>query len=133
MSRRKDDVDRHHILFCRSIWALKPEGRLIRQTPALIPWMDREAHEELHLNTPDVPLIGYNALILVSKEMRRWQDCDNTFRTVNFLKRAIEDAAGCRSRHQIEKDLAGLAIAAIEAQEPFIRSGIVLRTTYPTL
>lgn len=123
----KKTADRHHILFARSIWSIKPEGRFIRQTPSLIPWLDIEAHQELHANTPEVPLLGYSALCLLSKEMRRWQNCDDTFRTINFLKRTIDEVAYTKSRHPIEKDLAGLTVAAIEAQEPYLRAGLILR------
>lgn len=66
-SRPANLQDRHHILFNRQEWRLRPESLAIREHPSLVPAVHRDIHEELHGACPAVPALGYNTLIKIAR------------------------------------------------------------------
>lgn len=114
--------DGHHILHHRQEWSLRPYARQLRETPSLIPRIDRDAHESLHANCPPVPLLGHYALM---GTVARFQPTGDTLRDISGLQSAMEQATRSSRFHPIERDLAGLAIEALDLQIPFIKEGLI--------
>lgn len=114
--------DRHHILNSRVEWTLRPHAAKLRGTPSLIPTLDREVHEELHRECPPVPLLGAYAL---RGTLERFVPTHDVLRDMDGLMEAIERSSRHRMVHPIERDLAGLAIEAIDMQRPYIIDGII--------
>lgn len=113
----------HHILHNRREWTLRPEARKLRETPSLVPVLGYWAiHQELHANCPPVPCLGYNGLLAVYKEFKPTND---TFTSMDNLLFAIETASKHPKAHPVERELALLAMEAIDLQRPYIREGIV--------
>lgn len=121
---RHDFRDAHHIIHHRADWELRPAGKFIRRIPALVPVIDRSAHEYLHRNSPHVPLLGYNALQLVARDMRSYSNNPDTFAVVDALRFAIDDAGRHPRAHDVERQLAVLANEAIEVQLPFLKEAL---------
>ena len=113
--------DRHHILSERKAWSSRPEANRLRTQPTLIPLMDREIHEETHRETPAVPLLGYRALQLVNSE---FVPSDEVLRSMDNLMKAFEIASRHPRAHPIDRDLAMLAVQAVELQRPYVRRGL---------
>lgn len=115
--------DRHHINHGRLEHELRPESRMIRETPSLVPLMDRGIHTELHKHCPTVPVLGYHALMLVARD---YNPTDDTFESIDNLMLAIESAAKHPRAHELERRMADIVVESLELQRPFIRAGIVL-------
>lgn len=109
--------DGHHILHNKQEWLLRPDARSLRETPTLIPRIERDAHVEIHQNCPPVPLLGYYAL---QRTLSMFEEGDTTIQSMDNLMKAIEHAANHPKAHIIEKHLAELAIWSIDLQRPFI-------------
>jgi len=118
--------DRHHILFNRQEWRLRPQAQELREHPSLVPSLDRDVHEELHAACPAVPLLGYNAL---SKVAKNWYPQRDTLRSMDELMYAIGQAAKHPLMHDIERDQAHLTIEAIHIQKPFVEAGLIVPRT----
>lgn len=101
---------------------MKPYATKLRGIPSLIPTIDREVHEELHRECPPVPLLGAHALRGV---LNRFTPTNDVLRDMDGLMSAIEQSTRDYRFHPIERELAGLAIEAIDLQRPYIIDGIV--------
>lgn len=113
--------DSHHILHNRQEWSLRPEARRLRETRTLIPYIDRSVHNEIHATCPPVPALGYYALKLVES---RFHEGSGTLQSMDNLMAAIEVSSRHPRSHQIERDLAQLAIQAIDLQRPIIAEAL---------
>lgn len=112
---------RHHVLHEAWTWTARPDAKHLRDTPALIPRIPRDIHDELHENSPHVPILGSYALRSVAGLFHTSGD---TLKDMDELMSCIERASRNPRAHMIERDLAGLAIEAIELQRPYIIKGI---------
>ena len=110
--------DGHHILHHKQVWSLRPQARQLRETPSLIPRIDRDTHEAIHASCPPIPLLGYQAL---SRTLSRFDPTQDTLQTMGRLQSAIEYSVRHPKAHPIEKELAQLAIMAIDLQKPYLR------------
>lgn len=110
--------DRHHILHNRQEWTLRPQAERLRETPQLVPLIDREVHEEIHRECPVVPLLGYHALNRVNGVFRPVKF--DTLKTIDNLLLSIDYAVDHPKAHPLERQLGQLVIATIETQRPFI-------------
>lgn len=110
--------DNHHILHSRQEWELRPQARALRENKTLIPNLDRSTHNELHRMCPPVPILGYHAL---NKVLSEFYPARDTLQSMDNLLFAIELAANMPQAHRIEREMAHLAIQAIELQKPFVR------------
>jgi len=117
-------IDKHHILHDRVSWEARPQSKLLRSTPSLVPALDRDVHNEIHANCPPVPTLGYHALTRV---LREFQPSANTLDTVDDLMFSINEASKHPKAHDIERQLCQLAIQAIDLQRPILKSGIVVQ------
>lgn len=121
--------DRHHINYPRQEHSLRPQSLYIRESPSLIPLMERDAHTALHAECPAVPVLGYHALARI---VRDFDPSDDVFRSIDSLMTAIETSAAHPKAHELERKLAEIAVQSLELQRPFIRAGIVLPTEKQT-
>lgn len=87
----------------------------------MIPDIWQEVHTELHNACPPVPLLGYHAL---NRTVKLWYPHKQPVDSMMSLMDAIHDASEHPAAHPIERDLAHLAINAIQLQIPFIKEGI---------
>jgi hypothetical protein len=115
-------LSNHHIMHERFAWTSRPEAKELRDTRSLIPRIPRDIHDELHIQCPHVPLLGSYALQNVA---RLFEPTGRTLDDMDGLMSAIERASRHPRAHMIERDLAGLAIEAIDLQRPFVRKGLI--------
>lgn len=113
----------HHVVHPMREWTLRPEATKIRQTPSLIVDMGHELHNRLHRGSSPIPLLGYHALQVVSRE---FEPTDDPLETIDALQDAIENAARHPRAYQVERGVARLAIDAIEMQRPFIQEALAV-------
>lgn len=118
--------DRHHILFPRLEWNLRPDARLLRGNSTLIPMLDRSVHEEIHRQCSQVPLLGHNALELT--RLSFIPRIGDTLGSIDSLIMSIEKSKHRLKCPPIDKQLADLAIEAILLQRPLIASDIAKQT-----
>lgn len=109
--------DKHHIVHYGLEWSLRPQAKQIRETPSLIPETPRDFHDYIHESVPAIPLLGYHALL---HTLSRFEPTNDTIQTLDSLMTAIEYAEHHPKAHDIERDLARLAINALDLQRPFI-------------
>lgn len=117
--------DSHHVIHERVPWEVRPSGKFIRRIPALVPYILRDDHETIHRNCPPIPVLGYAALQLVANRMQDHRHEIDTFTALDHLKNSFEYAGRHHRAHPIERELAFLAIEAIETQEPYLRDAIL--------
>lgn len=99
-----------------------PESRQIRETHSLIPKIPREIHREIHRECSEVPSLSYYVL---SRTVALFEpDGTNTLVDAEKLMSSIEGASRHYKTKPIERELAYLAIEAIDSQLPFIREGL---------
>lgn len=110
--------DNHHLLNPRVEWTARPQSTRLREMYTFS--LDRQVHEELHRNTPQVPLIGYYALVRTLRDVNPTKD---PLHDIDDLTRAIEQSTKHYRTHPIERELGMLAVEAIQLQKPFILGG----------
>lgn len=115
-------MDRHHVLFNKREWESRPQYKQLRENPGLIIPIDRDVHNELHRNVPQVPVLGYYAIMAVQREFFRGR---THLDTVDNLLFALEKAKEHERLHDLDKSLADLALQAIDLQRPYIHEGYV--------
>lgn len=113
-------MSKHHILHERASWSARPEFKQLRGTPSLIPRIDRDVHDALHAHCPAVPILGSHAMRRVNM---LFEPTGDTFEDIDGLSRAFDKATKHPRAHQLERDLAGLAIETMRLQIPYIREG----------
>jgi hypothetical protein len=79
--------------------------------------MERELHNEIHDNCPAVPLLGHHTLMRVNRDFTEGR---TSIQSMENLMSAIETAGNYPRAHSIEKELANLAVWALDLQRPFI-------------
>lgn len=109
---------KHHLLFPRAEWELRPEARKIRQTPSMVPVLTRENHDIIHDRVSIVPLLGHHTLNAIPG---LWTPRGDTIRDIDSLCRAIDWASTPRLVQPIERDLAGLAIEALMMEKDILK------------
>ena len=114
-------ADKHHILFNRQEWTLRPDAESLRETRTLMPLMDRSVHNELHKQCPPVPALGHIALYRVLREFTPGGD---VFSSIDNLLLAIESANKSPKAHRLERSLGHLTMQGIALQRPFIKEGL---------
>lgn len=115
--------DRHHILHDRVEWTARPEARALRESPSLVPRIDRDLHDYLHQQTPTVPLLGYHALIHIRRDFEPVPG--NTIKSLDNLMGAIDKAGRHERAHPIESDIALLAVECLRLQRNILRGNII--------
>lgn len=111
--------DRHHLLHTRSDWTSNPTAKRLRDTPQLVPRIDRELHNEIHRQAPAVPLLGYYALVRVRRD---FEPAGKAWESVESLMSIIEDASHHPKSHPIEGQLAMLAVQALDIQRLILKN-----------
>ena len=113
--------DRHHILHTGMEWNLRPETRALRETPQLVPVIDRHVHNEIHRISPAVPLLSY---YVMKRTVSLFEPQATTIDTLDNLMLSIEEAARHRKAHRLERDLADVAIGALDIQRAILRGNV---------
>lgn len=113
--------DKHHILHNRIEWSARPDSLALRESPPLIPLIDRDVHDEVHRIAPAVPPLGIYALKMIN---RLYVPEPSTIRSIDNLLMAIDTAANHHRAHRIERIMADCAIEAIEIQRAILRGHI---------
>jgi len=108
---------RHHEVYNGLEWSLRPDAKAIRENPALIKRMYWEQHQEIHAHTVAVPLLGFYAL---QRTRKLFEPQSTHLGSLENLMSSIETAAMHPRSHDIESQLALLAIDALDLQRPFI-------------
>lgn len=88
--------------------------------------MERELHQELHLFCPAVVNLGHHAL---EKTLSVFQPTGNTLVTMDRLMSSIEQSTRHYKVHPIERELASLAIEAIEMQRSYVTDSLFARVS----
>lgn len=133
MSQRNPNrgTTKHHLLFPAAEWMLRPEASYLRQQSSLIPRIRNEGHVYLHSVVPLVPMLGYRTL---TAAMHLWTPEEDTMRDIDGLCLAIGKAATHQKSHQIEKDLAGLTIEALQMEKAVLQDiGVISGLSLPQL
>ena len=107
--------DKHHLLSTRNAWNSTPVSKELRSK--YIYEIDRDTHQELHRDTPSVPLLGHVALFRVLNTI---QPVREPRHDIDDLLFAIDKAVMRTSVHPVERDLGYLAMEVIELQRPYI-------------
>lgn len=113
--------DRHHILHTGAEWNLRPESRALRETPQLIPTIDRDVHDEIHRQSPAVPLLSY---YVMKRTVAIFSPQGTTYETIDNLMSSIDEAGNHYKTHPLEKELAQLAIRTLEIQRDILRGNV---------
>ena len=113
-------MEPHHVLFERLEWSKRYEAKRLRNNHLLIPPIDGDVHCELHKDCPPVPLLGSMAIMMVSDHFEPGHD---HMSSINNLLHAI-DSIEHSKLHPVTKQLAQLALFAVELQLPYIREGL---------
>ena len=111
-------MDKHHVIHERRLHSARPELKKIRNTPSLIPLIDRDTHEALHRNCPAIPVLSYQAIV---RTLGAFDPTEDTIQTIGRLQGAVEYAVDHPKAHPIERDLGQLVIQSLELQKPFLR------------
>lgn len=111
--------DRHHLIHTRSDWTSNKTAKRLRDTPELVPRIDRQLHNEIHRQAPAVPLLGYHALYRVSRD---FETAETSWESLENLMRVIEQASRSPKSHRIESQLALLAVESLDIQRVILKS-----------
>lgn len=114
----------HHILHHRKQHEATPDNHWLRtRAIGMVARMAIDPHDELHANCPGVPPLD----IWTAQRVRRLYEPDRNplIGIVNYMK-AVEEAIKHPKTHDIEKNLAELAVWAVELQLPYIREGLII-------
>lgn len=108
--------DRHHLLFPRQEWELRPQSKNLREMGGFIVNMLRTDHEEAHRQVDIVPVPSHNTLMAITRHFRPTGD---TEKDIDSLALCIERASS--PRHEIELRLGALTIEALMLEKQFLR------------
>lgn len=115
-------MERHHVLYDRAAWESHPERLRLRGQQSLIIPMDEGIESQLHIAVPTVPLLD----IYTAQHTRNIYVPGKTYTgSVNSLMSAIDKALRHPRTSELQRDLGGLTIMALEMQLPFIREGLI--------
>ena len=113
------------MLHSRQEWTLRPAAAALRESPRLIPLIDRDVHDEIHRITPTVPLLSYHVL---QNTVARFEPQCTTVETIDNLMMSIDRAAGHFRAHRLERALAAIAIETLDLQR-----GVLIGNVYEPL
>jgi hypothetical protein len=114
----------HHIIHYRKLHEATPVHKIFRyKQMGLVALMGADPHRELHSNTPGVPPLDIFAQQRVASIYKPTTD---VLLNMELYMRAIEQAMASPKSHSIERQVASLAIHAVDLQRPFVREGLIL-------
>lgn len=114
--------DNHHTLHRRKLYEVYDVHRSLRENPSLIAHrLARSAHNLLHLNTADVPLLSYHTALYATSRLDR--DL-GVLDGIDALSKLVEQSAERPKIKPLEIDQDALAIRALREQIPYIKEGL---------
>lgn len=117
----QSQFNRHHILHSEKAWNADSAGMKLRRQPSLIFEMDREAHKELHQQTPAIPVLSHYAIL---GTLANYYPTYKPEQDIDSLCKAIEYSVDNPRTHKLERNLAELAIEGIQLEKPLILDGL---------
>lgn len=114
--------NKHHILFNRQEWTLRPQAERLRETSELVPSIDVDLHNYIHRNSTAIPLLGHHALDYVSNSFKPVDG--DTLASLDSLMETIESSGTHWRAHPIEQELGELAVRALEIQRHLLEGEI---------
>ena len=115
--------EKHHVLFTRETQSSQKATKALRASRWLIPYIEHEAHKELHRTVATVPVMDHYMGVRV---LATFSPVDGDYlATMDNFMFSIEDAMQHPRVGIIERGLGELVIAAIELQKPFIKEGLL--------
>lgn len=108
--------DRHHLLFPRQEWELRPQSKRLREMGGFIVTMLRTDHDEMHREVDIVPVPSHNTLMAITRHFRPTGD---TLADMDKLAFCIDRSTS--PRHEIERSLGGLTIEALMLEKQFLK------------
>ena len=115
---KKDNRDRHHVLFGKRFWSLKPYS-CFRENPSMIITLHEEAHYCLHEECSPVPVLGYPEITRI-KDL--WVPGHDTLDSIKNLCDAI--SVSMQHFKPVDRQVAVAMINALKSQVPYIRQGL---------
>ena len=113
--------DQHHLLWDRVSWSTRLESRYLRETPSLVPRIERVTHNEIHAECPIIPVLGFHAL---QRVIRTFQPIGNTMHDIELLQLSIDKGTKHPKTHPVERSMAELTLHAIDLQKPFLQEAL---------
>lgn len=112
-------ITRHHTLFPRQEYSLRPQAKSLRESPGLIQPLVWSDHNYLHTRVEPIPLLGYHALCAT---LREYNDVPgDTIASMDNLLFAIEKSNHGRQVKPIERSLGELTMEALEHERDILR------------
>lgn len=113
----------HHVMFYKRLHEATPVHKMFRTKQlGLIARMGADYHKGLHAAVPGVPILDIFAQQRVANI---YKPTGNILDNMEEFMRAVEKAMASPKAHSIERQIACLAIHAVDLQRPFIREGIL--------
>lgn len=108
--------DKHHLLFPRQEWELRPQAKRLREMGSFIVTMLRSDHDAMHRAVDIVPVPSHNTLMRLE---RGFKPTGDTASDIDGLALAIERATS--PEHELERQLGQLTVEAIMQEKQFLK------------
>lgn len=108
--------DRHHLLFPRQEWELRPQAKRLREMGSFIVTMLRSDHDAMHRAVDIVPVMSHNTLMTVHSQFRPKND---TLKDLDGLALTIDRVTN--PQHEIEQSLGHLTVEALMLEKQFLK------------
>lgn len=120
---RREVGHRHHILHYEKYWDANKDNHKLRQSMGMIALMDYDVHADLHRQCPGVPPLD---IFMAQRVNKLYVPHPNPLQGIDNIRYAIEEAMRNPNAHELERQVAMLAIEAVTVQAPFIREGLIV-------
>ena len=116
-------VEKHHVLYPNRLWGAFDSGRKLRTTPELIVPLYHGAHNQIHQNLEQVPMLDTFTLDRVVRDFQPIQD--NPVYSIYALQKAIHESVNFNARaSKVAREVGMIACEALEMQVPIIKQGL---------
>ena len=111
-------------MFYRKLHEATPVHKMFRAKQlGLVALMGADEHRALHSAVPGVPVLDIFAQQRVASI---YKPTHNILDNMELYMLAVEEAMASPKSHSIERQVASLAIHAVDLQRPFVREGLIL-------
>ena len=124
-------MERHHFMFPASLHEAQSASRELRQMSRSTGYLDHDSHVELHQSISGVPVLSHYVALGALKHVRDSFIPDNPVERIEDLQRAIEVSMRQPRADRIEREIAELAVYALDIQKPFFDDALPTRLVVP--
>jgi hypothetical protein len=89
----------------------------------LVAYMGATEHRALHRDLPAVPVLD---IFSIQRLLRVYEPTPDTMQNMDNYMRSIEQVMMSPKSHSIERQVASLAIHAVDLQRPYVREGLLV-------